>query len=143
MRRTLRFTIGTTLVTSLCVIGKSFAQPPPPEAATEPAPPVAVEAPAPAPSESLPPVATEAPPPPDHPLAGYRGGGFFLRDEKDLFILYPALDLQIDHYNYFGPGVGDTSLKSTFAFRRARLAFAGEVLKHWSFRLELEMGKRR
>ncbi|WP_394834329.1 OprO/OprP family phosphate-selective porin [Pendulispora rubella] len=83
----------------------------------------------------------KATPPADHPLAGYRAGGFFLRDEKDLFILYPSLDLQIDHYNYFGPGVGDTNLKSTFAFRRTRLTFAGEFLKDWTFRLELEMGR--
>ncbi|WP_394846533.1 hypothetical protein LZC95_03605 [Pendulispora brunnea] len=44
----------------------------------------------------------------------------------------------MDHLSYFGPGIGDTSLKPTFAFRRVRLSLAGQFLKRWDFRIEFE-----
>ncbi|WP_394820715.1 porin [Pendulispora albinea] len=89
-----------------------------------------------------PPAATAIPPSTERvPLAGYRHAGFFLRDEKDTFIIHPVMTAQIDHYAYFGPGVSSTSLKPTFAFKRVSLGFAGEVLTRWSFRVEMEMGR--
>jgi hypothetical protein len=67
------------------------------------------------------------------PLAGYRGGLFYLRDANDNFRLYVTARAQIDMYNYFGPSVTDTTLKSTFALRRIRPELAGEFLGSFSF----------
>ncbi len=111
--------------------------PPPPELApsTQPAVPPPVLMPAPA-------VETKAEEPKEEPipLAGYRGGGFYLKDEKDNFILYPSGRLQVDQYNYFGPGVDETTFKSTLAFKRAQVELAGEFFKNWSFRIEPVLG---
>jgi len=65
--------------------------------------------------------------------AGFHNGLFFLRDGKDDFRLYPGLRGQVDSYNYFGKGVPDTTLKSTFFLRRVRPEFTGEVLGTFQF----------
>ncbi|WP_394836107.1 OprO/OprP family phosphate-selective porin [Pendulispora rubella] len=74
-------------------------------------------------------------------LAGYRNGSFTLRDEKENFVISPSGFFQMDHLSYWGPGIGDTALKPTFAFRRVRLSLAGQFLKRWDFRIEFEMGR--
>ncbi len=61
--------------------------------------------------------------------AGWHGGLFYLRDEKDDFRLYFQGRAQIDMFNYFGPGVADTSLKSTMFLRRVRPELTGEMLQ--------------
>lgn len=60
------------------------------------------------------------------PLAGWHGGVFYLRDSNDDFRLYVQGRAQIDAFNYFGPGVTDTSLKSTMFLRRVRPELTGE-----------------
>ncbi len=74
------------------------------------------------------------------PLAGYRNGLLYIRDSKDLFILYPSARIQADQYNYFGPGVSDTSLKRTFAFRRVELELGGEFYTRWQWKIEAVFG---
>jgi hypothetical protein len=116
----------------------------------------------PAPQEGAP-AAPEGPPPssaaasPDERLdvAGFRDG-FFIRDPHDWFRFYPTGLLHIDFYSSFGPGVTDdpkTAPKRTalapdvqsglaphLLIRRARIGFAGEFLKRWSFMLNVEFG---
>jgi phosphate-selective porin len=77
----------------------------------------------------------------DHDLAGYRDGFFYLRDKSGDFVLYPQLRAQIDSYNYFGPGVADTTLKSTVLLRRVRPELAGELLGHWQFLVAGDWGQ--
>lgn len=74
------------------------------------------------------------------PLAGSHGGLFFLRDANDEFRLYPQLRAQIDSYNYLGPGVPDTTLKSTIFVRRARPELSGEILGRWQFMIAGDFG---
>lgn len=80
------------------------------------------------------------------PLAGWHGG-FFIRDTKDYFRLYPKGRLQFDFYSFFGKNVGDmpaadggSALKPRFFARRARVEIAGEFLKRWSFLMGVEFG---
>jgi phosphate-selective porin len=104
--------------------------------ATEP-PPLPPTAPPPANPEPLP----TLPPPPVEPipapppLAGWHGGLFYLRDSNDNFRLYFQGRAQIDMYNYFGPGVPDTKLKSTLFLRRVRPELSGEFLQRWQWAL--------
>jgi hypothetical protein len=88
-------------------------------------------------------------------LVGFRDG-FFLRDAGDRFRFYPMGLLHTDFYSSFGPGVTDDSqqapkktalppdvdsgLKPHLFLRRARIGFAGEFLKRWSFMLNVEFG---
>jgi phosphate-selective porin len=65
----------------------------------------------------------------DKSLAGRHGGVFFLRDKDDEFRLYFGGRAQIDSYNYFGPGVADTTLKSTIFLRRIRPELTGEFYR--------------
>jgi phosphate-selective porin len=65
----------------------------------------------------------------DKALAGRRGGVFFLRDKDDEFRLYFGGRGQVDSLNYFGPGVKDTTLKSTIILRRVRPELTGEFYK--------------
>src|SRR3954470_711670 len=55
-----------------------------------------------------------------YPLAGYRGGLFYLRDSNDDYRLYLQCRAHLDFYSYAGPGVSDTTLKPTLFLRRAR-----------------------
>src|SRR5262249_46069830 len=124
----------------------------PPAAAAPVAPPAAaapVEAPPPPPPMPSA-FGSEVPPPapPEsgmlgndgYPLAGYHGGLFFLRSPDDDFRLYVQGRAQIDMYNYFGPGVPDTALKSTLFLRRIRPELTGEFLKTISFQLAGDWG---
>lgn len=106
--------------------------------------------------------ATPAPPPPPAhvfapmaeaaaiqerlPLAGWHGS-FFLRDANDYFRLYPKGRLNLDFHSSFGSGVsevkaqdGGSSLKPRFFVRRARLELSGELLRRWSFDLDVDLG---
>jgi hypothetical protein len=113
---------------------KSDAPPPPPapgaaESASLP-PPMAlplVEAPETRPADITPTV------------AGWQGG-FFIRDPKDYFRIYPKLRLHIDFTSSFGAGVskvaavdGGNALKARLFLRRLELEFGGEFLKRWTF----------
>jgi len=113
----------------------------PPAAAPAPQPP-AVPAPAPAPALPPPPNPHEFGDPnvgvDGHPVAGFHGGKFYLRDRYDYFRIYVGGRLHLDQYNYFGPHVSDTALKSTFLLRRARVEVGGEVWGHWQWLLQTE-----
>jgi phosphate-selective porin len=73
-----------------------------------------------------------------HPLAGYHGGLFYLRNRTDYFRLFLRGRLHLDAYNYLGPGVGHTDLKSTLLVRRARMELGGEILGHWQWEVQIE-----
>jgi hypothetical protein len=75
------------------------------------------------------------------PLAGWYGGNFYMRDAADDFRLYVQGRGQVDQYNYFGPGVPDTTLKSNILLRRIRPELSGEILKHWQFTLAGDWGQ--
>ena len=75
-----------------------------------------------------------------YPLAGYHGGRFYLRNRTDYFRIFLGGRLHVDSYNYLGPGVKHTDLKSTVLLRRARLELAGEMLGHWQWELQVEAG---
>jgi hypothetical protein len=75
------------------------------------------------------------------PLAGWYGGTFYLRDAADDFRLYVQGRAQVDMYNYFGPGVADTNLKSTVLLRRIRPEFSGEILGRWQFMFAGDWGQ--
>lgn len=80
------------------------------------------------------------------PLAGWHGG-FFLRDKDDHFRLYPGGILQIDFHGWAGSAVdgsarsaGGTGLSPRFVMRRGRVQLAGELLKRWSFMIQIDAG---
>jgi phosphate-selective porin len=75
-----------------------------------------------------------------HPLAGYHNGLFYLRDHHDNFHLYIQGRMQIDFFSFFGPGVGETTLKPTLFLRRVRPEFTGEFLGRWRFMLAGDFG---
>lgn len=75
-----------------------------------------------------------------HPLAGWHNGLFFLRDYNDNFRLYIQGRAQIDTYTYFGPGVGETTLKPTIFLRRIRPELSGEFLGNWQWMLAGDFG---
>lgn len=75
-----------------------------------------------------------------HPLAGFHGGIFFLRDHHDNFNLYVGGRLQLDFYSYMGAGVPETPLKPTLFIRRLRPEISGEILGHWRFMLAGDFG---
>ena len=113
--------------------------PPPPGAALLAEPPQPVPSPFPAEGES-----------PDERMdqVGFRvGGGFFLRDARDNFRLYPHGLIETDVYGFAGKGVAKAAapdlaagLKPRLFIRRARIGFEGELLKRWSFAAVLELG---
>ena len=73
--------------------------------------------------------------------AGWHGGVFYMRDADDNFRLYFQGRAQIDAFNYFGPGVADTSLKSTMFLRRVRPEFTGEFMQgNWQWMLAGDFG---
>jgi phosphate-selective porin len=74
------------------------------------------------------------------PLAGFHGGVFYLRDKQDNFRLYLGGRAQIDFYSFFGPGVPDTTLKSTLLLRRIRPELSGEVFERVSFQISGDFG---
>lgn len=120
---------------------KSDAPPPPPSPGATPAPepPAPVPSPFPAEGES-----------PDERMdqVGFRvGGGFFIRDARDNFRLYPHGLLQTDVHGFAGKGVDKVTapdlsagMKPRLFIRRARIGFEGELLKRWSFAAVLELG---
>jgi hypothetical protein len=87
------------------------------------------------------------------PQAGFRDG-FFLRDARDRFRLYPTGLVHLDFYSSFGPGVVDAAAPRKTALapdvasgltphllvRRARLGLAGELFGRWSFAANVEFG---
>ncbi len=80
------------------------------------------------------------------PLAGWHGR-FFLRDKDDNFRLYPSGQLQVDLQGWVGSGVdgsartaGGTALPPRFVFRRGRFDMSGELLKRWSFGIQIDAG---
>lgn len=80
------------------------------------------------------------------PLAGWHGR-FFLRDKDDHFRLYPGGMMQVDFQAWAGPGVdgsarsaGGAGLPPRFVFKRGRINLSGELLKRWSFVLQLDAG---
>jgi phosphate-selective porin len=75
-----------------------------------------------------------------HPLAGYHGGLFYVRNRTDYFRLFLRSRLHLDSYNYFGPGVKHTDLKSTMVLRRARVEIGGELMGHWQWEFQMEAG---
>jgi phosphate-selective porin len=74
------------------------------------------------------------------PLAGYHGGVFYLRDKQDNFRLYVGGRAQVDFYGFFGPGVADTTLKSTLLLRRIRPELSGELFKRVAFQISGDFG---
>ena len=95
----------------------------------------------PAPSRSNPDTSSSEPSPNDssplakdgHPLAGWHGGLFFLRDYSDNYVLYVQGRSQVDTYAFAGPGIPDTTLKPTMFLRRVRPELTGEFFHHWWF----------
>jgi phosphate-selective porin len=75
-----------------------------------------------------------------YPLAGYRGGLFYLRDSNDDYRLYLQGRAHLDFYSYAGPGVGDTTLKPTLFLRRARPEISGELFHRWWFMIAGDFG---
>lgn len=74
------------------------------------------------------------------PLAGYRGGKFFLRDRSDNFRLYPSGLLLLDADAWAGAGVSrlaGSRLQPQLFVRSARLGVAGQVLDDIGFSLVL------
>jgi phosphate-selective porin len=76
----------------------------------------------------------------ENDYAGWHGGNFFLRSKDDNFRLYVQGRAQIDSYNYAGPGVTDTTLKSTVFLRRIRPELTGEFMKNWQWMLAGDWG---
>lgn len=114
--------------------------PPPPPGAPESA-------------EPLTPVPSPFPPEGESPddrmdQVGFRvGGGFFLRDSRDNFRLYPVGLVQTDVYGFAGAGIDKVTaadlsvgLKPRLFIRRARVGFDGELFKRWSVSAVLEFG---
>lgn len=75
-----------------------------------------------------------------NPLAGYRGGYFFLRDADDNYRLYLQGRAHIDFYGYAGPGVSETTLKPTLFLRRARPELSGEFFHRFWFMIAGDFG---
>jgi len=73
-----------------------------------------------------------------YPLAGYHDGTFYVRNRTDYFRMYLRSRLHLDSYNYFGPGVKHTDLKSTMLLRRARVQLGGELMGHWQWDTQFE-----
>lgn len=120
------------------------ATPPTPATNAETATPPPAAAPAtmqPAPADPKPAPSGEALARDGKPLAGWYGGNFYLRDSSDDFRLYVQGRAQIDMYNYLGPGVSDTSLKSKVLLRRIRPELAGEILGRWQFLIAGDWGQ--
>jgi hypothetical protein len=131
----------------------SFAQNQPnhTEAGQTPSPVVKPPAPnaSPVPVIALPPPASAVPivPPPavvpPEPIGGYSNGGFYLRDPKDWFVVFPKGRLQVDWYNF--PARGDKPAgadsngpkdprpKDTLFVRRARVEVQGTFIGHFDF----------
>lgn len=95
-------------------------------------PPVGASPPAPLPQGAL---ANDA-----QPLAGNHNGLFYLRSRDDNFRLYIAGRAQIDSFNYFGPAIQHTTLKSTLFIRRLRPELAGEFFGNWQWMLAGDWG---
>lgn len=78
------------------------------------------------------------------PLAGYRGGLFYLRDRQDNFRLFVGGNLHLDAHSYWGAGVtdlqGDRSLVANALVRRMRMQLGGEIMKRWQFLVQPEWG---
>ncbi len=79
-------------------------------------------------------------------LVGFRGG-FFLRDGRDIFRLYPHLLAETDVNGSFGAGVAGVAapdvaagLKPRLSIRRARFGFDAELLRRWSLSALIEFG---
>ncbi|HVY44921.1 MAG TPA: porin [Minicystis sp.] len=79
-------------------------------------------------------------------VAGFRGG-FFIRDRRDYFRLYPEALLELDVDGAFGPGVGSlapdqgkAATTTRLLLQRARLGLEGEILRRWDFMLSFEFG---
>lgn len=149
----------------LFVTVAASAQPAPPDAAAPETAAPAPESPAPVPIDAPPPpppppgdasaILPVPPPPPPvftaevvpaapaaaagAPLAGYHDV-FYIRSADDEFRLYVGGRLQLDWYNYFGPGVADTSLKSTLLLRRVRPELSGEFLRIFQWQLSGDWG---
>lgn len=75
-----------------------------------------------------------------YPLAGYRGGLFYLRDSNDDYRLYLQGRAHVDFYGYAGPGVSDTTLKPTLFLRRARPEISGEFFHRVWFMIAGDFG---
>jgi len=75
-----------------------------------------------------------------YPLAGYRGGLFYLRDVDDNYRLYVQGRAHLDFYGYLGPGVGNTALQPTLFLRRARPELSGEFLHRFWFMIAGDFG---
>jgi len=85
-------------------------------------------------------------------LVGWHDG-FFLRDRRDLFRLYPYLLTEVDFFSSFGPGVDpDTrkftpqapdvaqGLKPRLFVHRVRAGFDVELFHRWSATAQIEFG---
>lgn len=125
---------------SLLVAASARAQP-----ADSPPPPTAPLAPTAQPADSPPPAGFIAPANAP-PLAGFHDG-FFLRDPRDYFRLYPRARLNLDFYSSFGPGVGavkavdgGTAFGPRLLVRRLRLELGGDVLERLSFFTSIDFG---
>jgi hypothetical protein len=169
----MRIAISAVLGMTVTLTGAlALAQPAPPAPPPPADPPRADAPPAPPPADAPPPppapasVAAPEPPAPvpspfppegESPdermdLAGWRGG-FFIRDPKDIFRLYPHFLAETDFYSSLGPGVSPdpktstaqasdvaTGLRPHLFFRRARIGFEAELLGRWSAGAILEFG---
>jgi hypothetical protein len=79
----------------------------------------------------------------DPPLMGYRDG-LYLRDERDNFRLYPQAQVDIDARGAVGAeglseAQGAVLGRPQLALRRARLALAGDLFKHYNWRVASEV----
>lgn len=173
MRIAISALLGMTVTLSgaLALAQPAPAAPAPSPPSPQPAPPAgppadapraaSTEAPPPAPPPAGSIAAPEAPAPVPSPFppegespdermdqVGFKvGSGFYIRDARDIFRLYPHGLFETDVYGFLGAGVGkvpaaDTSigLKPRLLIRRARIGFEGELLKRWSFGAILEFG---
>jgi Phosphate-selective porin O and P len=96
------------------------------------------------------PVVAPAPPPvlaEEHiDLVGFRDG-FFLRDGRDIFRLYPHLLAETDFNSSFGPGTSTVAapdvasgLEPHLSLHRVRFGFDAELLRRWSLTALVEFG---
>lgn len=118
--------LGVTVLLGAGGLGAQTATPTPPT----PGAPGGVEVPT-----LLPTPFPEAEPSEAVDLAGFRGG-FFIRDARDQFHLYPRGLFQVDFNSSFGPGVTqakDPELRPHVAMGRARLGLGGDAFRRLSF----------
>lgn len=157
----MRIAISALLGMTAMLSGASALAQPAPAPPTDAVPPADVPPPPPSPgvaspAEPLTPVPSPFPPEGESAdermdQVGFRmGGGFFIRDSRDNFRLYPHGLIQLDTTGFAGSGIdkvkapdGTEGMKARLFARRVRLGLEGELLKRWSFAATFELGGQR